>query len=44
MTITIKVQTPDDAADACREVADAIEQGYNGGIIGVSSDTWGIDE
>lgn len=43
-TITIEVENADDAAWACREVADAIEQGYTGGTIRWSSDTWSIND
>lgn len=42
MTITINIEDPSDAASACKEVADLIEQGYTSGIIGYSGDTWEI--
>jgi ABC-type methionine transport system ATPase subunit len=42
--IEIEIENIEDAAQACREVADAIEQGYMGGIIGYSGDTWGIED
>ena len=43
-TITINVEDPNDAAEACREVANAIEDGYTSGIIGWSGDTWEFDK
>ena len=43
-TITIEVSDIDDAASACREVADKIEEGYHNGIIGWSCDTWSLEE
>ena len=42
--IIIEVENIDDAADACREVATSIENGYYCGTIGVSSDTWEIED
>ena len=42
-TITIEVDNILDAADACREVADRIEEGYRSGIVGWSGDTWSIE-
>lgn len=43
-TITIEVENREDAAQACREVAEQVEQGYNGGLIGFSADSWGIED
>ena len=43
-TITINVEDINDAADACREVAQSIENGYTSGIIGYSGDTWELDK
>ena len=43
-TITIEVSDIDDAATACREVADKIEEGYHSGTIGWSCDTWEINK
>ena len=43
-TITIGVENREDAAQACREVAELIEQGYNGGLIGWSTDSWNIED
>lgn len=43
-TIIINVDDIDDAAEACREVAEAIDEGYHSGIIGVSGDTWEIEK
>lgn len=43
-TITIEVEERENAADACREVANLIEQGYSSGIIGWSGDSWDIDD
>ena len=43
-TIIINVDDISDAAEACREVAGLIDEGYTNGIIGVSGDTWEIDE
>ena len=42
-TITIEVENIEDAAQACREVAEQIDQGYSNGIIGCSGDTWSIE-
>lgn len=44
MEIVIRVENPNDASDACREVAKSIEDGYTSGTIGWSSDTWEINE
>ena len=41
--IVIEVENILDAAEACREVADKIEQGYRGGIVGWSGDTWQVE-
>lgn len=43
-TITINVDDIEDAATACREVANLIEEGYTNGTIGCSGDTWEIDK
>ena len=43
-TIVINVTNREDAADACREVANLIEQGYTNGLIGWSADSWEIDD
>lgn len=43
-TITINVEDIKDAAEACREVAKLIEEGYTNGFIGWSADTWVIEE
>ena len=43
-TIIINVTDAEDAANACREVAEAIEQGYTNGLIGWSADTWEIED
>ena len=43
ITITINVENGHDAADACREVASLIENGYTSGIIGCSGDTFDIE-
>ena len=43
-TITIEVSDINNAADACREVAEKIEEGYTNGLVGWSSDSWSIDE
>jgi len=42
--ITINVSDRDDAAWACRLVADRIEEGCTGGILGWSADEWNISE
>lgn len=42
-TITIEVENMEDAAQVCREVAEQIEQGYRGGLVGWSSDSWEIE-
>lgn len=33
-----------DAAEALREIADRIDEGYTNGIVGWSDDTWSIEE
>ena len=43
VTITINIENGHDAADACREVARLIENGYTNGIIGCSGDTFEIE-
>lgn len=43
-TITIEVSNINDAADYCREVADKIEEGYYGGLVGWTSDSWSLEE
>lgn len=43
-TIIINVTDVEDAAEACREVAQQIENGSTNGIIGWSCDTWEIDD
>lgn len=43
-TITINIEDVNDAADACREVADKIDEGYTSGLIGFSSDSWELNE
>lgn len=43
-TIIINVTDVEDAADACREVAEQIEQGNTNGLIGWSADSWEIDD
>lgn len=43
-TITINIEDIDNAAEACREVAEKIEEGYTSGIIGWSGDTWEMEE
>lgn len=46
-TITINIEDIDDldnVAEACREVAQKIEEGYTCGIIGCSADTWEFDK
>ena len=43
-TITINVSDVNDAAEACREVASAIDAGYTNGIVGWSADTWSLEE
>lgn len=43
-TITIEVENREDAAQACREVAELIEQGYHSGLVGWSSDSWEIED
>ena len=43
-TITINIEDVNDAADACREVADKIDEGYTCGLISFSSDSWELDE
>lgn len=42
--ITINVEDFDDLSIACEEVANAIECGYKGGIIGFSGDTWNLEK
>ena len=41
--IIIEIEDKNDAADACREVAQLIEDGYTNGMIGCSGDTWSIE-
>jgi hypothetical protein len=41
--IIIELSDIDDAADACREVADAIDAGYTNGLVGWSGDGWSIE-
>ena len=43
-TITINVENIEDAATACREVANLIEEGYTRGMIGCSGDPWDIED
>lgn len=43
-TITINIEDVNDAADACREVADKIDEGYASSFIGFSSDSWELNE
>ena len=43
VTITINVENGHDAADACREVARLIENGYTSGMFGCSGDTFDIE-
>ena len=43
-TIIINVENIDDASYACREVANAIEEGYTNGFIGCSCDSWEINK
>lgn len=42
MKITINIESQKDAANACREVAKAIDEGYTNGIVGWSGKTWAI--
>lgn len=42
--IIIEIEDVNDAADACREVANLIDEGYTNGIIGCSGDTWTLDD
>ncbi len=42
--IVIEIEEIEDAANACREVANLIEQGYTNGMIGYSGDTWSLEE
>lgn len=42
--IIINVDDIENAADACREVADKIEEGYTSGLVGCSCDTWSIEK
>ena len=43
VTITINIENGNEAAEACREVARLIENGYTNGMIGCSSDTFEIE-
>lgn len=43
-TITINIENIEDAAIACREVANLIEEGNTSGLIGWSVDTWDIED
>ena len=43
VTITINLENGIEAADACREVARMIENGYTSGMIGCSGDTFEIE-
>ena len=43
-TITINIEDVNDAADACREVADKIDEGYTSGLISFSGDSWELNE
>jgi len=42
--IVIEVSDIDNAADACREVAEQIENGYTNGLVGWSADSWSIEQ
>ena len=42
--IVIEFGDVNDAADACRYVANLIDDGYTNGIIGCSGDSWYIEE
>ena len=42
-TIIINVEDVENAADACRKVAELIEEGYTSGLIGYSADSWEIE-
>lgn len=45
MTIVIEgIDEEDGLAEALREVAEKIEQGYTNGIVGYSSASWRIEE
>lgn len=43
VTITINLENGNEAAEACREVARLIEEGYTSGMIGCSGDTFDIE-
>ena len=43
ITITINIENGNEAADACREVARLIENGYTSGMIGCFGDTFDIE-
>ena len=43
VTITINIENGNEAAEACREVARMIENGYTNGMIGCSGDTFEIE-
>ena len=43
-TITIEVENRENAAQACREVAGLIDEGYVSGEIGWSCDSWSIED
>lgn len=43
-TITIELSDKTLAAEACRQVAELIEEGYTNGLVGWSADTWSIDD
>ena len=43
VTITINIENGNEAAEACREVARLIENGYTNGMIGCSGDTFEIE-
>ena len=43
VTITINIENGNKAAEACREVARMIDNGYTSGLIGCSSDSFDIE-
>lgn len=40
--ITINIENIANASDACKIVANLIDKGYVGGLLGVSADSWDI--
>ena len=43
VTITINIENGNEAAEACREVARMIDNGYTNGMVGCSGDTFEIE-